>query len=341
MTEHIFQLKEVALLEVYGVNNARLQQMEVGYPDVKFVARGDELKVQGENEQIDRLKAILGYLFDELKRRGKISESRFSEIIGTDKKEEVAPASDQETLLHGGNGNIIRPKTAGQKEIVDASDKNDVVFAVGPAGTGKTYIAVAMAVKALKDKRVKKIILSRPAVDAGESLGFLPGDMKEKVDPYLRPMYDALEDMIHSEKLKFYLQQNVIEIAPLAFMRGRTLANAFIILDEAQNTTEMQMRMFLTRLGENSKMIITGDDSQIDLPPRTRSGLLQSLRILQNVKGIGIVRMKASDVVRHKLVRQILSAYETEDKIKLEREERWREEAEKQKFTEQHPPLNE
>lgn len=314
MVEHIFQLSDINLIELYGVNNTRLQTIETGYPDLRFIARGDELKVQGEQERVDRIKAVLTYLFEEIRRRGRISESRFNEIIDAEKKVSASVVHTEEgTVLHGSGGGMIKPKTQGQRDMIRASDENDVVFAIGPAGTGKTYMAVALAVKALKEKRVKKIVLCRPAVDAGESLGFLPGDMKEKVDPYLRPMYDALEDMIHSEKLKYYMQQNVIEIAPLAYMRGRTLSNAFIILDEAQNTTEMQMRMFLTRLGEYSKMIITGDDTQIDLPPRTRSGLIQSARILQHVKGIGIVTLSAADVVRHKLVRDILGAYSRED----------------------------
>lgn len=314
LTEHIFQLNDINLMELYGVNNTRLHTIETGYPDLRFIARGDELKIQGDQERIDRIKAVLSYLFEEIRRRGRISESRFNEIIDAEKKVSASVVHTEEgVVLHGSGGGMIKPKTQGQKDIVRASDENDVVFAIGPAGTGKTYMAVALAVKALKEKRVKKIVLCRPAVDAGESLGFLPGDMKEKVDPYLRPMYDALEDMIHSEKLKYYMQQNVIEIAPLAYMRGRTLSNAFIILDEAQNTTEMQMRMFLTRLGEYSKMIITGDDTQIDLPPRTRSGLIQSARILQHVKGIGIVTLSAADVVRHKLVKDILGAYARED----------------------------
>lgn len=316
MTEFVFQLSDLSLLEVYGVNDSRFQTIQHGYPDVRFVARGNELKITGEEARIDKLKAILGYLFDEIRKRGHISDLRFNEIIQPETPQTLIPSSDTEVLMHSSGGGVIKPKSPGQKEMVRLGDKHDVLFAVGPAGTGKTYMAVALAVKALKEKRVKKIVLSRPAVDAGESLGFLPGDMKEKVDPYLRPMYDALEDMIHSEKLKFYLQQNVIEIAPLAFMRGRTLSHAFIILDEAQNATEMQMRMFLTRLGEGSKMIITGDDTQIDLPPRTRSGLLQALRILEKVEGIGKIRLKASDVVRHKLVKDILAAYETEDKSK-------------------------
>ena len=202
------------------------------------------------------------------------------------------------------------PKNAGQQLIVSASDKDDVVFAIGPAGTGKTYIAVALAVRALKEKGVKKIVLCRPAVDAGESLGFLPGDMKEKVDPYLRPLYDALEDMIHSEKLKYYMANNIVEIVPLAYMRGRTLNNAFVIMDEAQNATEVQLKMFLTRLGEHSKMIITGDITQIDLPKKQKSGLVQCMDILKEINGISFIRLKASDVVRHKLVKKILAAYE-------------------------------
>ena len=216
--------------------------------------------------------------------------------------------------MHGSGGLIIKPKNRGQRQIVGAEAKNDIIFAVGPAGTGKTYVAVALAVRALKEKRVKKIVLCRPAVDAGESLGFLPGDMKDKVDPYLRPLYDGLEDMIHSEKLKYYLSHNIIEIVPLAYMRGRTLNHAYIILDEAQNATEMQLKMFLTRMGEHSHVIITGDDSQIDLPHRQRSGLLQCIKILKGIKGIAFVRLKNSDVVRHKLVRKILQAYERADK---------------------------
>lgn len=312
MAEFIFPLTDINPLELLGVNNTRLQIIENGFPELRIIARGDELKIIGESEKMIRLKEVLNTLFEEIRRRGKISENRFNEILSPDERAKIATEAggDRDTLLFGSGGNIIKPKTAGQKELVDASFHNDVVFAIGPAGTGKTYVAVALAVKALKEKRVKKIILSRPAVDAGESLGFLPGDMKEKVDPYLRPMYDALEDMIHSEKLKFYMAQNVIEIAPLAYMRGRTLNNAFIILDEAQNTTEMQMKMFLTRLGEHSKMIITGDDTQIDLPPKTRSGLVQAQRILKDIKGIRMVKLSAADVVRHKIVKAILGAYE-------------------------------
>lgn len=315
MVEHTFLLEDISPLEVFGVNNLRLQQIETEFPEVKFVARGDELKVKGNEEKVTKLKAILDALFTEIRRRGNISEVRFTEIIGPDIRNGngALPANIDEALVHGSGGIIVKPKNEGQRQIVAAGQKNDVIFATGPAGTGKTYIAVALAVKALKEKQVKKIVLCRPAVDAGESLGFLPGDMKDKVDPYLRPLYDALGDMIHSEKLKHYLTQNTIEIVPLAYMRGRTLNKAFIILDEAQNATEMQLKMFLTRLGEHSHMIITGDDSQIDLPHRQKSGLLQCMRIMQGIKGMAFVRLKATDVVRHRLVRDILAAYERED----------------------------
>jgi phosphate starvation-inducible protein PhoH and related proteins len=315
LIEHIFLLDDISPLEFYGVNNLRLHQIEHGFPGIKFVARGDELKVRGQEEKIERLKAILGVIFDEIRRKGKISENKFNELLLPDTAtaadpEELSEVSEDTVLVHGSSGLLVKPKNAGQRKIVAAAARNDVIFATGPAGTGKTYIAVALAVRALKEKQVKKIVLCRPAVDAGESLGFLPGDMKEKVDPYLRPLYDALEDMIHSEKLKYYLSNNIIEIVPLAFMRGRTLNGSYVILDEAQNATEMQLKMFLTRLGEHSHMIITGDDSQIDLPTRLRSGLLQCMDILQGIRGIAFVRLQASDVVRHKLVKKILAAYE-------------------------------
>ncbi|MFK7970486.1 MAG: PhoH family protein [Bacteroidia bacterium] len=313
MTEHTFLLDDINPLEVYGVNNLRLSQIEQEFPKVKFVARGDELKVSGEPAHLEKLKTILFPLLDEIRSRGNITENRFMELL----EPEALPADQRppeidvdEALVHGNSGLVVKAKNKGQRMIVASTMENDVVFATGPAGTGKTYVAVALAVKALKEKRVKKIILCRPAVDAGESLGFLPGDMKDKVDPYLRPLYDALNDMLHAEKLKHYLANNIIEIVPLAFMRGRTLNKAFIILDEAQNATEMQLKMFLTRLGEYSQMIITGDDSQIDLPSRQRSGLIQCMKILKGIKGIGFVRLSAKDVVRHRLVRDILYAYE-------------------------------
>ncbi len=315
MREYIFFLKDISPLEIYGVNNLRLQQIEEGFPGIKFVARGDELKVKAQDdEKIEKLKLILGAIFDEIRRRGKISENKFSEMLNPEEdflnEERLAEVDEDTILVHGSGGNVIKPKNASQRKIVAAFAKNDIVFAVGPAGTGKTYIAVALAVKALKEKRVKKIVLCRPAVDAGEHLGFLPGDMKEKVDPYLRALYDALEDMVHTEKLKYYLSKNIIEIVPLAYMRGRTLSKSFVIMDEAQNASEMQLKMFLTRMGEHSYMMITGDDSQIDLPRHQKSGLVQCVKILKGLKGISIIRLKASEVVRHKLVKRILAAYD-------------------------------
>lgn len=318
MVEHIFTLEDINPLEIYGVNNLRLKQISEEFPELKVIARGDELKIAGKEEKVEKLKAILEALLTEIRNRGNITEVRFNELLEPTETEKPGklPKSVDDVLVHGGGGLTVRPKNQGQRYIVAAAAKNDIVFATGPAGTGKTYLAVALAVKALKEKRVKRIVLCRPAVEAGESLGFLPGDMKDKVDPYLRPLYDALHDMIHSEKLKHYLTQNTIEIVPLAFMRGRTLNNAFIILDEAQNATEMQLKMFMTRMGEHSKVIVTGDDSQVDLHQRTRSGLIQCMRILKGIKGIAFVRLKASDVVRHRLVKDILHAYEQSDERK-------------------------
>ncbi|MEL6252391.1 MAG: PhoH family protein [Bacteroidota bacterium] len=321
MTEHTFLLEDISPLEVYGVNNLRLQLIEEGFPEVKVIARGEELKIKGEEEKVDKLKAILGSIFEEIRRKGRISENKFNEMLLPSEREErndFKLAPDDTVLVHGSGGLMIKPKNRGQQQIVGAYEKNDIIFAIGPAGTGKTYIAVALAVKALKEKQVRRIILCRPAVDAGESLGFLPGDMKEKVDPYLRPLYDALGDMIHSEKLKYYLANNIIEIVPLAYMRGRTLSNAFVIMDEAQNATEMQIKMFLTRMGEHSRVIVTGDVTQIDLPPRQRSGLVQAQQVLKGIKGIAFVKLSASDVVRHKLVKKILAAY---DKIGIKKKE--------------------
>ncbi|MEO0638115.1 MAG: PhoH family protein [Bacteroidota bacterium] len=316
MAEHTFLLDDISPLELYGVNDSRLSKITKGFPEVRIVARGDALKVKGEEEKVAKLKELLDALFEEIRKRGRISENRFSEMLHPEESGDSASipqVSDDTVIVHGSGGLLIKPRNKGQRHIVGAASQNDIVFAIGPAGTGKTYMAVALAVRALKEKLVKRIVLSRPAVDAGESLGFLPGDMREKVDPYLRPLYDALGDMIHSEKLKYYLDNNIIEIVPLAYMRGRTLRKAFVIVDEAQNATESQFKMLLTRLGEHSRMIITGDDSQIDLPPRQRSGLIQALRILHGIDGIAQVRMQASDVIRHRLVKDIIQAYRDED----------------------------
>lgn len=319
MAEHTFSLQHISPIEVYGVNDNRLRQIQSDFPEVRFVARGDDLKISGEEEKIGQLKAIIGALIEEVSQRGPLSENRFLEILQPDNRpaqQGDEKISSDTVIVHGSGGLLIKPRNKGQRQIVASAQKNDIVFAIGPAGTGKTYMAVALAVKALKEKQVKRIVLSRPAVDAGESLGFLPGDMKEKVDPYLRPLYDALGDMIHTEKLKYYMENNTIEVVPLAYMRGRTLNNAFVIVDEAQNATEMQFKMLLTRLGEYSRMIITGDDSQIDLPPRLRSGLVQALRILPDIDGIGYVRMHTADVIRHRLVKDIIKAYTKDEKKK-------------------------
>ncbi|MEM7036187.1 MAG: PhoH family protein [Bacteroidota bacterium] len=312
MTEQRFYLEEISPLELFGVNNKRLAELKDRFPDVKFIARGNALKLQGPITELNHAKSIVEALLKELQIKGSLTDERYGELVAYDghgAQPKVTTDAD-EFVLHGARGTTIRARTPGQREILASARKNDIVFALGPAGTGKTYMGVAIAVKALKEKEVKKIFLVRPAVEAGETLGFLPGDLKEKVDPYLRPLYDALEDMVHYEKLQNYLEKNIIEIAPLAYMRGRTLSNAYVILDEAQNATESQFKMFLTRLGKGGKIIITGDDSQIDLPRNQRSGLLQALNLLQGIEGIGFVRMTGQDVVRHRLVRKIISAYE-------------------------------
>lgn len=319
MTEHSFILEEVSPLELYGVNNKRFKYLKGRFPNLLFVARGNELKMKGPSNELEPAHEILGKLIGEIQHRGSLSEERYLELLNPryDKKaDKAAQAGDdtQDFVLHGARGSVIRARTEGQREILRSSAKNDIIFALGPAGTGKTYMGVALAVKALKEKEVKKIFLVRPAVEAGENLGFLPGDLKEKVDPYLRPLYDALEDMIHGDKLKSYLERNVIEIAPLAYMRGRTLSNCYVILDEAQNATEAQFKMFLTRLGKGGKIIITGDDSQIDLPRNQRSGLHQAVRLLKGIPGIDIIRLAVSDVLRHRLVKKIVEAYDKENR---------------------------
>jgi phosphate starvation-inducible PhoH-like protein len=269
----------------------------------------------GEAQEIEQLDEKITLLINSLQNVGSLNESKVNEIL--DRTDSDLMPVDSDILLHGQAGKVIKVRTANQRKLVEHVEKNDIVFAIGPAGTGKTYTAVALAVRALKNKAVKRIILARPAVEAGENLGFLPGDLKEKIDPYLRPLYDALEDMIAADKLKNYLENRTIEVAPMAFMRGRTLDNAFIILDEAQNATQLQLKMFLTRMGPNAKVIITGDLTQIDLPKRSMSGLATAIRILGHVKGIKVQHLDVSDVVRHRLVKEIIEAY---DVLNLERE---------------------
>ncbi|HTN05741.1 PhoH family protein [Agriterribacter sp.] len=313
MTEAIINLETVNPIEFFGVNNGKLDLLKKKFPLLKILSRGTQIKLSGAPEQIESAKEKIVLLIQYLERNGHVSENYFEQILGGDDAETVdhfVERNSNDILVFGPNGKSVRARTPNQKRMVTATDKNDIVFAIGPAGTGKTYTAVALAVRALKNKSVKKIILTRPAVEAGESLGFLPGDLKEKIDPYLRPLYDALDDMIPADKLGYYMSTRVIEIAPLAYMRGRTLDNAFIILDEAQNATDLQIKMFLTRIGANAKAIITGDITQVDLPKHQRSGLEKATRILKNIDGITHIELDEDDVVRHRLVRAIIKAYD-------------------------------
>ncbi|HEY9340138.1 MAG TPA: PhoH family protein [Hanamia sp.] len=318
MTETIINLETVNPIEFLGVNNGKLDILKRKFPRLKILSRGTQIKLSGAPEQIEDARDKINLAVQYLERNGHMSENYLEQILGGDDEKIVdnfIEKTPTDVLVFGPHGKTVRARTANQKKMVQAIDKNDIVFAIGPAGTGKTYTAVALAVRALKNKQVKKIILTRPAVEAGENLGFLPGDLKEKIDPYLRPLYDALDDMIPADKLGYYMTTRTIEIAPLAYMRGRTLDNAFIILDEAQNSTDLQLKMFLTRIGANAKAIINGDITQIDLPPKVKSGLEKSVRILANVEGIGHVVLDEEDVVRHKLVKAIIRAYDKE-KIK-------------------------
>jgi phosphate starvation-inducible PhoH-like protein len=307
LVEKIITLQNISLLDFYGVENKNLSELSTHFPSSKIISRGNVIRIKGETKDIIRINDILNSLLDHYHKFGKVTEENVKSYIERDSQEELVISEN--VLIYGTRGFVIKPKTPNQKKLVEAIHRNDLVFALGPAGTGKTYISVALAVKALKNKEVKKIIITRPAVEAGETLGFLPGDLKEKIDPYLRPVYDALDDMIPFEKLKYYQENRIIEIAPLAYMRGRTLNDAFILLDEAQNTNPMQIKMFLTRMGPNSKVIINGDLSQIDLPKHTRSGLHEAIHILKDVKGISFVYLSSKDVIRHKIVKDIIDAY--------------------------------
>jgi phosphate starvation-inducible PhoH-like protein len=316
LTETIINLDTVNPIEFFGVNNGKLAILKKKFPLLKILSRGTQVKLSGSPEQIKDAREKIEVLIQYLQRNGHMSDNYFEQILGGDDEvviDHFIERNPNDVLVFGPNGKTVRARTANQKMMVQACDKNDIVFAIGPAGTGKTYTAVALAVRALKNKVVKKIILTRPAVEAGESLGFLPGDLKEKIDPYLRPLYDALDDMIPADKLGYYMSTRTIEIAPLAYMRGRTLDNAFIILDEAQNANDLQIRMFLTRIGPNAKAIITGDPSQIDLPKNQHSGLFKATRILRNINGIAHIELDEEDVVRHKLVKSIIKAYNHED----------------------------
>jgi phosphate starvation-inducible PhoH-like protein len=311
LIEKVITLENISLIDFLGVENSNIKEVASAFPASKIISRGNEIRIQGQSPEIIKINEIIHSLLEHYNKYGKITQENVLSYLEREaKSHQISSDLMDDALLYGTKGAAIKPRTLNQAQLVKAAYDHDLVFALGPAGTGKTYISVALAVRALKNKQVKKIIITRPAVEAGEHLGFLPGDLKEKVDPYLRPIYDALDDMIPVEKLKYYQDNRIIEIAPLAYMRGRTLNDAFILLDEAQNTTPSQMKMFLTRMGVNSKVIVTGDKSQVDLPKNQKSGLAESLEILRNVKGIGFVELEAKDVVRHRLVRSIINAYD-------------------------------
>ena len=312
MAEKKIELISVEPIVLFGVNDAKLDYIRTFFPKLKIIARGNMIKVIGDLEQIIRFEESIDAFQQYFKRYGTLTHANVESVMSgaVEGNSENKNGEPTDILVYGNQGLLVKPRTAGQIRLVESSTKNDMVFAIGPAGTGKTYTAVALAVRALRNKEVRKIVLTRPAVEAGENLGFLPGDLKEKLDPYLQPLYDALYDMIPSDKLKNYIETNVIQIAPLAFMRGRTLDNSFVILDEAQNATEMQLKMFLTRMGPSAKFVITGDVTQIDLPKHQPSGLLQAMKILPKTEGIDFVYFDKQDVIRHKIVKRIIEIYD-------------------------------
>lgn len=310
MIEKTLYLEGIDPLTIYGANNINLEKIKSHFSKIKIIARGNELKVLGENKHINDFEQKIEYIIDFVHDKNKLTIDDIDNILASE-GENLYKSNDHDEsiLIYGNNGKIITAKTINQKKLVEEYQNSDLLFAIGPAGTGKTYTAIALAVRSLRNKEVKKIILTRPAVEAGENLGFLPGDLKEKMDPYLQPLYDALRDMIPHKKLSGYIEEGVIEIAPLAFMRGRTLSNAFVILDEGQNTTVNQLKMFLTRMGKNAKFIITGDITQIDLPEKQGSGLVEALKILKGIKGISRIEFDSRDIIRHRLVKYIVKAY--------------------------------
>ena len=310
MNELILELQQITPKEFFGPQNKNITLLKRYFPKLKIVARGNKITAFGDAELLEEFDKRMEMLFSHFGDYNKLDENMIERVLTSDSKEDYTTSNESgQVMLHGVNGRLIKAQTTNQRKLVDAVRQNDMVFAIGPAGTGKTYMGVALAVRALKNKEVKRIILTRPAVEAGENLGFLPGDLKEKLDPYMQPLYDALRDMIPSEKLDSYIEKGIIQIAPLAFMRGRTLDHAFVILDEGQNTTHAQMKMFLTRMGENAKFLLTGDPGQIDLPRRVISGLKEALLILKDIKGVGVVFLDDKDVIRHKLVKKVIEAY--------------------------------
>lgn len=310
MIEQIFELDSDQLKEINGVNNVNINRLIKAFPKLKVINRGNEIKVLGDSSDIELFERKLQLIILHLERFGRISTQDIEQLIGEDIEFKEKENKEDDLILYGRDGKAIKARTKNQKKLVESVPHNDMIFAVGPAGTGKTYTAVALAVKALKEKEIRRIILTRPAVEAGENLGFLPGDLRDKLDPYLQPLYDALRDMIPTQKLLTYFEDGTIEIAPLAFMRGRTLDNAYVILDEAQNATQGQLKMFLTRMGKNAKFFITGDLTQVDLPRNQTSGLISSINILKNIHGIAVITLDKCDVVRHQLVTKIIEAYE-------------------------------
>lgn len=310
MKELLIELTEISPRDFFGQQNENIDLIKKYFPKLKIVARGSKIRVYGDDELLEEFNRRFNMLTTHYTKYNKLDENSIERLLMSTAKDDLSSSeSSGAVLVHGVSGRLIKAQTVNQRKLVDAVRKNDMVFAIGPAGTGKTYTGVALAVKALKEKSVKRIVLTRPAVEAGENLGFLPGDLKEKLDPYMQPLYDALRDMITPEKLALYIENGTIQIAPLAFMRGRTLDDAFVILDEGQNTTHAQMKMFLTRMGKNAQFLITGDPGQIDLPRRTVSGLKEALLVLQNIEGISIIQLDDKDVIRHKLVKKVIEAY--------------------------------
>jgi len=312
LNEIIIELEEISPKEFFGAQNTNIELLKRYFPKLKIVARGNKIKAFGDEELLEEFDRRMMMLLKHFGKYNKLDENTIERVLTSQSSDDYTTSQKSgETIVHGVGGKLIKAQTANQRRLVESMHKNDMVFAIGPAGTGKTYTGVALAVQALKNKEVKRIILTRPAVEAGENLGFLPGDLQEKLDPYMQPLYDALRDMIAPEKLANYIEKGTIQIAPLAFMRGRTLDNAFVILDEAQNTTHAQMKMFLTRMGKHAKFLLTGDPGQIDLPRRTISGLKEALLILKNVDGVGIIFLDDKDVIRHKLVKKVIEAYKS------------------------------
>jgi phosphate starvation-inducible protein PhoH and related proteins len=321
LLEKIITLEAIDPIELFGVNNKKLSLIAQYFPKLKIVSRGNTIKAIGEDGEIINFENKLNLMIRHFNAYNRLTEGNIETLMGDKGIEMIDAKNTDDILVYGNNGLQVKARTANQQKMVEACNQTDMIFAVGPAGTGKTYTAVALAVRALKNREVKRIILTRPAVEAGENLGFLPGDLKEKLDPYLQPLYDALRDMLPAEKLKDYLETGIIQIAPLAFMRGRTLDKAFAILDEAQNSTEPQLKMFLTRMGKSAKFIITGDLTQIDLPKRQPSGLQKAIRILTDVKGISIIRLDERDVIRHELVKSIIKAFEKDEPEEIKKNE--------------------